>query len=153
VAGRSLKDLPYPYPVSPAVSAAMRGNRRADTKPEVMLRSSLHRRGLRFRKDHPIDLGDRRKPRPDIVFTRKKVAVFIDGCFWHHCPEHGRVPGGRNATYWEAKIARNLARDRWDDESLRSHGWRIVRVWEHEPLDVAVAMIESALGPETRRAK
>ncbi|WP_278256735.1 hypothetical protein [Nocardioides convexus] len=79
----------------------MLGNRRVDTKPEVAIRSALHRAGLRFRKDYRLDLGGARL-RPDIAFTRAKVAVFVDGCFWHACPVHGTQPRS-NADYWTPK--------------------------------------------------
>jgi DNA mismatch endonuclease, patch repair protein len=81
----------YPYPSSPGARAVMRGNRRVDTRPERQVRSLLHARGYRFRKDHLIEVPGARV-RPDVVFTRHRVAVFIDGCFWHRCPEHGTSP-------------------------------------------------------------
>jgi len=136
----------YPYPTSPSVTAVMKGNRRVDTKPEVALRSHLHSKGLRFRKDHPIDVG-RRKVRPDIVFTKKRVAVFVDGCFWHLCPEHGRVPGGKNSAYWETKLRRNSDRDRLDTQRLEDRGWQVVRVWEHEPPEAAAELVVRRLNP------
>jgi DNA mismatch endonuclease (patch repair protein) len=117
----------------------MQGNRRTDTAPELALRSELHRRGLRFRKDLRLDFGQV-KPRPDVVFTRAKVAVFVDGCFWHSCPQHGRAPGS-NRDYWQPKLARNVERDRLHDETLRAAGWTVLRVWEHEsPTSVAHAV-------------
>lgn len=120
--------------------------RRADTKPEVALRSALHAAGLRFRKDLRLTLGEV-KPRPDVVFTRAKVAVFVDGCFWHSCPEHGRTPR-QNLAYWGPKLAGNAARDAVNDRVLSEAGWRVVRVWEHEPTAEAaerVAIIVSGL--------
>lgn len=116
----------------------MRSNR-ADTGPERLLRSVLHRRGLRFRKNLRLDLGSRRV-RPDIVFSRAAVAVFLDGCFWHRCPEHSTWPRS-NAAFWEEKFRRNVARDRLDDDALRESGWRVIRVWEHEDLDLAAQRI------------
>jgi DNA mismatch endonuclease (patch repair protein) len=114
----------------------MLGNRRTDTKPEVALRSALHAAGLRFRKDYRLDLGGVRF-RPDVVFTRAKVAVFIDGCFWHSCPIHGTRPA-RNADYWLPKLARNVERDREQDTALAAHDWLSMRAWEHEaPAEVA----------------
>jgi DNA mismatch endonuclease (patch repair protein) len=109
--------------------------RRTGTKPEVSLRSALHAAGLRFRKDLRLDL-DGVKVRPDIVFTRRKVAVFVDGCFWHVCPAHGREPTS-NEWYWTPKLRRNVERDRVADAALTKAGWTVVRVWEH--LDVADA--------------
>jgi DNA mismatch endonuclease, patch repair protein len=120
----------------------MRGNRGADTAPEVALRSALHRRGLRFRKNVQAVPGLR--CRPDVVFTARRVAVFLDGCYWHRCPEHGVSPR-RNAGYWSAKLDRNVARDRRNDEALAAAGWKVVRVWEHEPIELAVAAVEAAL--------
>lgn len=117
----------------------MLGNRRRDTKPEVALRSALHAAGLRFRKDYRLDL-DGVRVRPDIVFTRAKVAVFVDGCFWHSCPLHGTRPT-RNADYWLPKLARNVERDREQDAALAAHGWQAVRIWEHESLEDAVQKV------------
>lgn len=121
----------------------MLGNKRTGTKPETALRSALHAAGLRFRKDHRLDLGDV-KPRPDIVFTRAKVAVFVDGCYWHCCPEHGTQPK-KNADYWTPKLARNVERDRQHDEALREAGWAVVRIWEHVPLPEAVTAVREAV--------
>lgn len=110
----------------------MRANRRTDTKPERLLRSALHARGLRFRKDFRIDVPGCRV-RPDIVFTRRRVAVFIDGCFWHSCPAHGRAPTS-NEWYWSPKLARNRERDREVVARLEDAGWVVRRYWEHEDL-------------------
>jgi DNA mismatch endonuclease (patch repair protein) len=121
----------------------MKGNKSRDTRPEVVLRSALHRRGLRFRKDYRISTTSR-TCRVDIAFTRQRLAVFVDGCFWHGCPEHGRTPR-KNPDYWHAKLRRNVERDHETNEALTIAGWRVVRLWEHEPLDVAVRTIEAAL--------
>lgn len=134
----------YPHPSSPAVTAVMKGNRRVNTKPEARLRSLLHAQGLRFRKDFRIDAGGR-KARPDIAFTRRKVAVFVDGCFWHLCPEHGRIPGGNNANYWQGKLRGNSQRDKADTEALEACGWTVLRIWEHEPVEEAVRRIATLL--------
>src|SRR5690349_10044040 len=107
----------------------MRSNKRRDSKPEVALRRALHQRGWRFRVDFPIVLGEIR-PRPDIAFTRRRVAVFLDGCFWHCCPEHGKPPKS-NSDYWSKKLARNVQRDERDTQALRRAGWVVVRLWEH----------------------
>lgn len=123
----------------------MKGNRRTDTSPEKRLRSALHRLGFRFRKDHPIDVGESRKPRPDIAFTRQKVAVFVDGCYWHLCPEHGRIPGGKNRDYWERKLTGNKARDQADTAALTAAGWEVIRVWEHVEPELAVATVVETL--------
>jgi DNA mismatch endonuclease (patch repair protein) len=117
----------------------MLGNRRTGTKPEIVVRRALHAAGLRFRKDYRLDVGDVRV-RPDIVFTRAKVAVFVDGCFWHSCPLHGTQPK-RNADYWTPKLARNVHRDRKQDAALSAHGWVVVRIWEHEAVEDAAGRI------------
>lgn len=122
--------VPYPEPRDAAATKVGKGNRRTDTKPEVALRSELHRRGLRFRKDHPIRVEGRRPIRPDVVFTRARVAVFVDGCFWHRCPKHGNDPRS-NSSYWGPKLARNVERDREVNTRLAAAGWRVVRIWEH----------------------
>ncbi|WP_280367827.1 very short patch repair endonuclease [Nocardia wallacei] len=138
----------YPAPLNEGRSRNMRANRRSNTKPEVALRSALHRLGYRYRKDFRLDLGSI-KVRPDIVFTARKVAVFVDGCFWHVCPEHGREPT-TNEWYWTPKLRRNIERDRAADAALAAAGWRVVRLWEHEGLDSSVATVTRALesGPE-----
>jgi DNA mismatch endonuclease (patch repair protein) len=130
----------YPRTVDPGVRSVMRANRRCDTRPEVALRSALHRRGLRFRKDAPI-VAEQRKARVDIAFPRQRVAVFVDGCFWHRCPQHGTEPRA-NATYWQAKLDRNQARDATVNLALESCGWTVIRVWEHEDPNRAAAAIE-----------
>jgi DNA mismatch endonuclease, patch repair protein len=134
----------YPQPSSPGRSANMRANRRSDTKPELALRRALHGLGYRYRKDYRIDL-DGRRVRPDVVFTARRVAVFVDGCFWHACPEHGGRPAV-NDWYWSPKLHRNVERDRKADETLAAAGWQVVRVWEHETLEAAVAAVVAVVG-------
>lgn len=133
----------YPHPSSPAASATGRGNRRRDTSPERQLGSALHAKGLRYRRDAPIRTQDI-LVRPDFVFTRMHVAVFIDGCFWHCCPQHGQTPRA-NPHYWPAKLAANKRRDHSVTSALESEGWRVVRIWEHVPLTDAVAMVTAAV--------
>ncbi|HXP21666.1 MAG TPA: very short patch repair endonuclease [Streptosporangiaceae bacterium] len=135
---------PYPQPSSAGRSANMRANRRTDTGPELALRRALHGRGYRYRKDHRLDLAPGVRVRPDIVFTARKVAVFVDGCFWHCCPEHGTQPAA-NTWYWAPKLRRNIERDRAADEALGQAGWTVIRLWEHESLDAAVAAVTGAL--------
>jgi len=121
-----------PAPLSQLVSAQMSRMPRASTGPEVLVRRELHRRGLRFRVNHPDLPG-----RPDVVFTRARLAVFIDGCFWHMCPEHATVPRN-NREWWLAKLQRNMERDREKDAALADLGWEVLHFWEHEaPLTVA----------------
>lgn len=122
----------------------MRAIRRRDTHFEREVRSLLHAMGLRFRVDLPIRLDDTRPIRPDVVFTRHRLAVFCDGCFWHGCPEHGRRPNVRNGYYWTPKIAGNRERDSRHTAALRSAGWRVLRFWEHEdPQSVTVRIAEA----------
>ena len=117
--------------------------RRVDTKPEVALRSALHRLGYRFRKDYGIRVqGSLIKP--DIVFTRRRVAIFVDGCFWHSCPAHGRRPTA-NSTYWDPKLEGNAQRDRNQTAALRSAGWTVMRFWEHEDQRAIIGVINSIL--------
>jgi len=121
----------------------MQANRRRDTKPEVALRSALHRAGLRYRCDLRLQLPGGRV-RPDIVFTRKKVAVFVDGCFWHSCPIHGSRPSV-NQSYWSRKLARNIERDARDTILLQDAGWTVIRIWEHVSLDEALEEVRQAV--------
>jgi len=120
----------------------MQGNRGKDTRPEIALRSALHRRGLRFFKNRR-PLPDVRC-RADIVFPGARVAVFVDGCFWHRCPVHGVSPTA-NRAYWHAKLDRNVARDRRNDGVLAEAGWRVVRVWEHDDPHRAAEHIEKLI--------
>ena len=122
----------------------MRANRRTDTKPELALRHALHRLGYRYRKDHRLDLDSGRRVRPDIVFTARKLAVFVDGCFWHACPEHGSKPKA-NEWYWSPKLVKNVERDRVNDAALMLAGWTVIRLWEHVPIDEAVTTVVTAL--------
>lgn len=122
----------------------MRANRRTDTKPELALRHALHQLGYRYRKDYRLDLDSGRRVRPDIAFTARKVAVFVDGCFWHACPEHGSKPRA-NEWYWGPKLIKNVERDRVNDAALILAGWIVIRLWEHVPLDEAVTTVVTAL--------
>jgi DNA mismatch endonuclease, patch repair protein len=133
--------VPYPEPANAAATKIGKANHRADTKAEVALRSMLQKRGLRFRKDQLIRCSNGVKVRPDVVFTRSFVAVFVDGCFWHGCPNHQRVPQ-RNRDYWVPKLQANHDRDRRVDEALRQDGWLVERVWEHEDPEQAAERIE-----------
>ncbi|MGU3465569.1 very short patch repair endonuclease [Methylobacterium sp. C33D] len=126
----------------PAKSDAMRRVRTAGTKPEIELRSRLHGGGLRYRVTYPVPGRPRRTI--DIAFTRRRLAVFVDGCFWHGCPVHG-TPPRTNASFWKAKIERNRLRDRDTDQALEAAGWRVLRIWEHTGYDEAAGMVLSAL--------
>jgi DNA mismatch endonuclease (patch repair protein) len=120
----------------------MRGNRKRDTRPEVTLRRMLHSRGLRYRVAARPLAG--RPWTADLVFAAPRVAVFVDGCYWHGCPDHYHVPR-TNAGYWAPKIERNQARDAIVDGELAEAGWRVVRVWEHESLSRSADRVESAV--------
>jgi DNA mismatch endonuclease (patch repair protein) len=121
----------------------MQSNRRRDTGPELAIRRAAHQAGLRYRVDFPIRVPGHRSIRPDLVFTRRRVAVFIDGCFWHGCPVHATSPATR-ARFWADKIAANRERDRRHDDVLAASGWTVVRVWEHEDPGEAVKRIVAA---------
>ena len=120
----------------------MSGARRRDTKPEVDVRRILHARGLRYRVAYPMPGLARRSI--DIAFTRAKVAVFLDGCFWHGCPEHGTRPRA-NAEWWAVKLGRNATRDAETDALLRRAGWQVLRFWEHEVPDAVADQIVAAV--------
>ncbi|WP_084503985.1 very short patch repair endonuclease [Actinoplanes sp. N902-109] len=131
-----VRRLPRPPEASSAaVRRVMQGNRSRNTRPELAVRRVAHRRGLRYRVDTQPVPGIRR--RADLVFPRDRIAVFIDGCYWHGCPEHYK-PAATNATYWAARIAGNVHRDRDTDARLSALGWRVIRGWEHERADDVV---------------
>lgn len=116
----------------------MEAQRRRDTKPEMALRRAVWRRGLRYRVDMaPLP---KMRRRADLVFTRARVAVYLDGCFWHSCPEHATTPKA-NRDWWLEKLAANVSRDRDTDERLEAAGWAVVRVWEHEDPEVAAERV------------
>jgi DNA mismatch endonuclease (patch repair protein) len=121
----------------------MRRNLKTESAPERAVRSTLHRQGHRFRKNHPVRTADR-LVKPDIVFTRARLAVFIDGCFWHCCPIHGNQPRANNE-YWGPKLRRNVVRDRAVDRSLADEGWSVLRAWEHEDPDRVATRVGRAL--------
>nr|WP_109556237.1 very short patch repair endonuclease [Mycobacteroides salmoniphilum] len=123
--------------------AVMKGNRGRDTTPEVAVRRLLHASGLRYRV-HQRPLQELRRT-ADIVFRRKRIAVFIDGCYWHGCPAHYVQPNA-NGDYWAAKIATNVTRDRDTDSALVAAGWKVLRFWSHEsPHDVCLRVRAAVL--------
>ncbi len=124
----------------------MVANRGVDTAPEVALRSELHHRGLRFRK-HVAPLAGLRC-RADVVFSRAKVAVFVDGCFWHRCPEHATFPKA-NADWWRMKLAQTVERDERNNAALAEAGWLVIRVWEHEDPRPAADRVQRAVASRT----
>lgn len=121
-------------------SARMSRQRRTDTEPEVHLRRQLFAAGLRYRTHVPVPGNPRRKI--DVAFPRARVAVFVDGCYWHACPLHASWPK-QNAGWWRDKLNRNVARDRETDALLTAAGWAVVRVWEHEDPESAAGAIAS----------
>jgi DNA mismatch endonuclease (patch repair protein) len=124
-----------PAPATEDVRRRMSSQRRADTVPELALRSELHRRGRRFRIGIKVPGNARRTI--DIAFPRQRLAIFVDGCFWHRCPVHS-IPAKNNSAWWANKLAANVARDEQTTALLSAQGWRVVRVWEHEdPVDAA----------------
>lgn len=120
----------------------MRNTPTRDTPAELAIRRLLHGKGYRYRVDHAPEPRLRR--RADIVFTRARVAVFIDGCFWHDCPIHGSSPKS-NSEWWRNKLAANVRRDRDTDSRLQDAGWTVLRIWEHESAAKAVARIVDTL--------
>lgn len=132
----------HPGASSPALAARMSRLARRDTAPELAVRRELHARGLRYRVAYPVPGKSRRSI--DIAFTRARLAVFIDGCFWHGCPTHGTSPTA-NSAWWATKIAANKARDADTADHLTSIGWRVARFWEHESPSVVHEAIRTAL--------
>ncbi|QMW64920.1 very short patch repair endonuclease [Mumia sp. ZJ1417] len=132
---------------TPAVRRSMLSNRSRDTKPEIAVRRLVHAAGLRYRVDFRPLAGLNR--RADIVFPGLKIAIFIDGCFWHGCPEHHTVAES-NGEYWASKVTRNRARDRETDHALESYDWLVLRAWEHEPAEeVAQRVIDAVQARRT----
>ena len=123
----------------------MSSQRRADTVPELALRSELHRRGLRFRVGIKVPGSPRRTI--DIAFPKQRVAVFVDGCFWHRCPQHS-IPAKNNSGWWSAKLTTNVERDQETTQLLVDQGWQVVRVWEHENPSTVADGIEQLVRPD-----
>ena len=121
----------------------MKANRGRDTAPEMSLRRALHARGVRYRLGQTVVVPGRRV-RPDLVFKGRRLAVFVDGCYWHSCPEHGRMPADPTG-YWAVKLARNRDRDTAVDVALQAAGWAVVRIWEHVPPEEAAERVIHAL--------
>lgn len=130
---------------SDAVRAVMRANTGRDTAPELALRRELHRAGLRYRVGmRPVPALGRTA---DVVFTRKRLAVFVDGCFWHGCPDHYR-PARTHSEFWSAKLASTRLRDADTDARLAAAGWEVLRFWEHDDPESAARTIEALVrGP------
>ena len=123
----------------------MRRQATRDTAPEVKLRRHLHADGYRYRV-HMRPLPDLRRT-ADIVFPRAKVAVFVDGCFWHSCPEHRTSPK-TNADWWSEKLERNRERDLETNRRLQEAGWSVVRIWEHEDPRLAAERVKAVIASQ-----
>ncbi len=136
---------PLPTPPSPHVRARMKAQPRSDTKPEVRVRKALFKAGMRYRCGYPVPGRPRRSI--DIAFVGPRLAVFIDGCFWHKCPDHF-VPPKANAAWWLKKIETNVRRDKETDQLLDAQGWQVLRLWEHTQTAEALAQISSLLKRE-----
>lgn len=136
--------------VDPVVSARMSRIRGRDTGPEMSVRRELHRRGLRYRVNfRPLPTLRRTV---DVAFTRQRVAVLIDGCFWHGCPEHFRPAKGDRKEYWAGKVAENQRRDQDSTGAFRSAGWTVLRFWEHDgPVQVADEIENELIRRSVRR--
>jgi len=131
-----------PIPSSEAALKRMQAAKPRDTAPEKALRSALYKKGLRFRVDvKPVKELNRRA---DIVFRSAKVAVFVDGCFWHGCPIHG-TQAKANATFWRNKITQNQKRDANTTKRLREADWKVIRVWEHENVEKASQKLNNTI--------
>jgi DNA mismatch endonuclease, patch repair protein len=131
---------PTPSASSAATAKVMRSMGRRDTQPELRVRCALHRRGLRFLVD-VAPAGTNRRRRVDALLRGPRIAVFVDGCFWHSCPEHGSVPQS-NREWWRRKLEGVVRRDRDTNAELMAAGWLVVRVWEHEDAEAAADRIE-----------
>jgi DNA mismatch endonuclease, patch repair protein len=135
---KKTKAIKSPKPSSKAAWNRMKAAKPRDTAPEKALRSELHKKGLRFRVDvRPVKELNRRA---DIVFRSAKVAIFVDGCFWHGCPKHG-TQAKANAEFWRNKIEQNQKRDADTTLRLKKEGWKVIRVWEHEDPERAAEKI------------
>lgn len=144
--GASIRALPS----TPEARVRMQRVRQKNTSAESALRRELHARGLRYRIHVPVLVKPRRVA--DVAFTRLRLAVFVDGCFWHGCPLHATWPK-QNAAFWREKIVANQLRDRDTDERLRADGWKVVRVWAHESPQEAAARIEAIVHKRKARSR
>lgn len=132
---------------TPSVRRNMQANRGKDTRPEIALRRVLHARGLRyFVNKRPITSLRRTA---DLVFPTQRVAVFVDGCFWHGCPEHHTV-AVTNADYWAEKLAENRRRDVDTNARLEEAGWLPLRIWEHVRIEEAADLVERTVRQRCR---
>lgn len=132
-----------PLPSSDAALQRMQRQQSAHTKPEIELRRLLHAAGLRYRVNARLPLPDVRRT-ADLVFPRARVAIFVDGCFWHGCPVHRTWPRA-NGSWWEVKLEQNVRRDRDTDRRLSEAGWVVLRIWEHEDAAEAAQRVKNCL--------
>lgn len=136
-----------PTATSAVVSAQMRAQRVVDTEAELSVRRTLYSAGLRYRKHYPVPGRPRRSI--DIAFPGKRIAVFIDGCFWHGCEIHRTVPKS-NREWWQAKLEENQRRDRDTTKVLGEHGWTVLRFWEHDAASEVLAAVANAFAASMR---
>lgn len=142
--------MPRVQPSSPEASRRMAKVRQKGTGAEIALRRELYRKGLRYRVDFEV----LKKPRrvADIAFPGRMIAVFVDGCFWHGCPEHATWPK-QNSDFWRQKIETNRARDADTNERLRNAGWTVLRFWEHEPpINAAEVVVQTVVMDRSKRS-
>ena len=145
---KKFKGVKNPKPSSNAAMNRMKAAKARDTAPEKALRSELYKKGLRYRVDaRPVKELNRRA---DIVFRSAKVAVFVDGCFWHGCPKHG-TQAKANAEFWRNKIKQNQTRDAETNQLLKKAGWKVIRVWEHENPEKASKKIHRVVAERKAR--
>lgn len=139
-----MRRLVPPSASSPQVSAAMRGNRSKDTLPELLLRTALWKSGIRgYRKQLKHLPGN-----PDISFPRYRIAVFVQGCFWHQCPKCNIAIPKTNKSYWKEKLRRNVERDKKAFKKLKQDGWRVIRIWEcdiHRSIENCIRQVHQEL--------
>lgn len=139
-----------PVASSTVVRKVMQANKSQDTAPELLLRSALHRAGLRYRKN--LRPEPSLKCKADVVFPRARICIFIDGCFWHGCPEHFHLPK-KNAEWWHEKVIDNRARDKKKAEALIALGWEVIRIWEHELTEDNIASVVTGVAKMVRRKR
>ena len=145
IAPASRKRKVVAAPSSLHATLTMKANKGRDTKPELELRSLLHAKGLRYRVNLRMKTKAGVAVRPDIVFSRLRIAVFVDGCFWHSCPVHGGLPQS-NRAFWREKLSRNARRDQEQQQALEADGWEVLRFWEHDdPREAAKRTMDTVI--------
>lgn len=142
-----IRDRRSPAPKSNVVSRVMSANKSKDTRPELVLRKLLYAKGVRGYRLHPTGIPGR----PDIAFTKKKVAVFVNGCYWHHCPQCNLPLPTHNRMFWKKKFNHNRERDAEKIDLLQKEGWKSVVVWEHEIQRRPSSVVRSVISLLSRR--